>query len=199
LKVILLLLIAFNLLASSKYSLRLAQGKASNYDLGEILTGSIGKFKNEDKVYSLDAGYLLAESFKGSSFDIYLRSGLSNFTQGAGKDNIYEMTIYLKAFWNIDFLDNRARIGFGEGLSYTSGVLAVEREDAVSYGDNNSHFLNYLDISADFNFGLLSGVKTLDQTYVGVLIKHRSGIFGLINNVRHGGSNYLNVYVETNF
>jgi outer membrane protein len=199
LKLFLLLLIAFNLAASSDYSLRLATGKTTDYALGEILTGHIGHFMDSNRVYSLDGGYLLAESLNHSPFDIYLKSSLSNFTEGSKKDNVYEATIYLKAYWNIDFLDNRARIGFGEGFSYTSAILAVEKADAVAYKDNNSHFLNYLDISADFDFGRLSGVKSLNATYLGVLIKHRSGIFGLINNVKHGGSNYLCFYIEKNF
>jgi len=36
-------------------------------------------------------------------------------------------------------------------------------------------------------------------TYFGILLKHRSGIFGLINNVAHGGSNYNSIYLEKKF
>jgi hypothetical protein len=36
-------------------------------------------------------------------------------------------------------------------------------------------------------------------TYVGYLLKHRSGIAGLINNVDHGGSNYNSFYIEKTF
>jgi outer membrane protein len=201
LKLFLLLLIFFsvNAVASSDYSLRLASGKATTYDLGEILTGHIGHFRDDNRIIGVDGGYLLAESYQDSSFDIYMKTGLSSFQEGSDKDAIYEATLYLKAYWNIDFLQNRLRVGFGEGFSYTSGILEVEREDALEYNDNNSHFLNYLDVSVDFDFGRLSGIKGLQETYIGVLIKHRSGIFGLINNVRHGGSNYLNLYLEKNF
>ena len=198
-KLFLLLLVLVNFLFADGYSLRLAQGKATAYDLGEIITGHIGHFSDDRRVYSLDAGYRLIASLYDAPVDVYVKSGLSDFTEGSKYADVYEATLYLKVYWNLSFLDNEARIGFGEGFSYTSAVLAVEKEDALAHEDNNSHFLNYLDISVDFDFGRLSRVRSLSQTYIGVLIKHRSGIYGLINNVRHGGSNYPSVYIEKNF
>ena len=96
-------------------------------------------------------------------------------------------------------MKNRVRFGFGEGLSYTTKTLRTEANDAQANNDNTSKFLNYLDISVDFDLGKLVRYKPLDETYVGFLIKHRSGIFGLINNVKHGGSNYNSLYIEKNF
>jgi len=194
---LLLLFVALNAVASN-YSLRASVGQATDYDFGEILTGSIGKFQKNSTVYTLDAGYLTRQSSKEIPIDLYIKSSLSYFEQPS-RDAIYEMTIYLKAYYNIDFFDNRVRIGFGEGASYTSGILQVEKEDAEAYGDNNSHFLNYIDMSLDFDFGRLVRYKPLKNTYLGFLIKHRSGIFGLINNVKHGGSNHLCLYIEKNF
>ena len=195
---LLLWLIALNAVASGDYSLRASVGQATDYDFGEILTGSIGKFQTNSEVYTLDAGYLTRQSSKEIPIDLYIKSSLSYFEQPSS-DAIFEITIYLKAYYNIDFFDNRVRVGFGEGASYTSGILFVEKEDAEAYGDNNSHFLNYIDMSLDFDFGRLVRYKPFEETYLGVLIKHRSGIFGLINNVKHGGSNHVCVYVEKNF
>jgi len=39
----------------------------------------------------------------------------------------------------------------------------------------------------------------MNGTYVGWAIKHRSGVFGLINNVKEGGANYNTIYIEKNF
>jgi len=172
---------------------------ATDYDFGQIITGEIGKFQPYSDVYAGDAGYLLKASHNSLPFDFYLKSGLAYFEQNPSLHAIYEITLYIKAYYNIDFWNNRVRVGFGEGGSYTSGILEVEREDAEAYNDNNSHFLNYLDVSCDFDFGKLIGAKSLEAFYVGVLIKHRSGIFGLINNVRHGGSNHVGFYIEKNF
>ena len=199
LKILFLLLITLNLIAGERYSLRVASTTATNYDLGQIVIGKIGEFYPYSNVYSVDGGYLLKSSTKSLPFDFYLKSGVSYFEQNPSLDPIYEMTIYIKAYYNIDFLANRVRFGFGEGGSYTSGILEVEREDAISYNDNNSHFLNYLDISLDFDLAKLLHAKSFKELYVGALIKHRSGIFGLINNVRHGGSNHVGFYIEKNF
>jgi len=46
--------------------------------------------------------------------------------------------------------------------------------------------------------GKLVHLKSLEDTYLGVAIKHRSGVFGLYNGV-HGGSNYNSFYIEKNF
>ena len=198
-KILFLLLFALNLIAAPFYSLRVASAVATDYDFGQIMTGDIGKFQPNSNVYAADFGYLLKASNDSLPFDFYLKSGLAYFEQNPFLDPIYEMTFYIKAYYNIDFWSNRVRVGFGEGGSYTSGILEVEREDAEAHNDNNSHFLNYLDVSFDFDFARLIGSKTFEELYVGALIKHRSGIFGLINNVRHGGSNYVGFYIEKNF
>lgn len=64
---------------------------------------------------------------------------------------------------------------------------------------HHSHALNYLDFSIDFDLGRLIKQKAMYETYVGWAIKHRSGVFGLINNVKEGGANYNTFYIEKNF
>jgi outer membrane protein len=54
-------------------------------------------------------------------------------------------------------------------------------------------------LSVDFDIGKLISYKPLHGTYIGWALKHRSGIFGLINNVRKGGSNYNTIFLERNF
>ena len=198
-KILFLLLFALNLIAAECYSVRVASAVATDYDFGQIVVGSIGKFQPYSTVYALDGGYLLKSSTDSLPFDFYIKSGVAYFEQKSSLHPIYEMTLYIKAYYNIDFLDNRVRVGFGEGVSYTSAILEVEREDAILHGDNNSHFLNYLDVSLDFDFAKLIHANSFKEYYVGVLIKHRSGIFGLVNNVRHGGSNHVGFYIEKNF
>ncbi len=58
--------------------------------------------------------------------------------------------------------------------------------------------LNYLDPSIDFSLGDLTGSRSMHDTYVGIGVSHRSGIFGtsrLLGNV-NGGSNYIYSYLE---
>ncbi len=186
--------------AQEKYSVRVAHGWATSSDLGGILLGQIdGSYGKDLSVTSIDGGYLLYERVNNLPIDIYIKGSLGYFYEDGVHDDILETAIYIKAYYNMDVLDNRVRIGFAEGLSYTSHILYAEKQDALENNDNNSNFLNYLDISIDFDLGKLIRYKAFDATYVGWAIKHRSGIFGLINNVKHGGSNYNTFYIEKNF
>jgi len=70
--------------------------------------------------------------------------------------------------------------------------------DQLARGRSSSRLLNYLDPSVDISLGDLIGVKSMSETYVGVGVTHRSGIFGtsrLFGNV-NGGSNYIYSYLE---
>jgi hypothetical protein len=199
LKYLVLLFLFLSLNADENYSLRLAHGQVTNSDFGEVIFLDLQSYNKDLKVTSLDAGYLLKKDAFGLPLDFYAKGGLSYFDEAGLQDDIYEGTIYIKAYWNIDFLKNRVRLGFGEGASYTSNVLYYEKEEALQNADNNSKYLNYIDLSVDFDLGRLVRYEPLKETYLGVALKHRSGIFGLINNVEEGGSNYYVFSLERNF
>ena len=196
---ILLLNLALN--ANDKYLMRVAYGTASKNDLGQIITGNPDSTDKYLSVVSIDAGYLLKKDFLDLPIDIYAKGGFSVFNEKVNT-NTYEVLAYIKAYYNIDFLNNRIRIGAGEGFSYTSRILEVEY-DEVNEDPNDisssARFLNYLDITVDFDVGKLIDYKPMHETYLGYLLKHRSGIAGLINNVDHGGSNYNAFYIEKKF
>jgi len=199
LRYLLLLFLALLLSANNDYSLRVAHGKVTSSDFGQILALNVESFKPTLKVTSLDAGYLLKKDALDLPLDFYLKGGLSYFDEASLQSDVYEGTIYIKVYYNINFWQNRVRFGLGEGISYTSGTLYFEKLEATKKNDNNSKFLNYIDFSLDFDLGRLVRYDALKDTYIGVAIKHRSGIFGLINNVRHGGSNYNVLTLEKNF
>jgi len=211
LKILILLFVCFNLFAQDDYSLRLASGKATASDFGEAIFLDWKSSPVDSTVLALDGGYLLKEGAFEWPMDIYVKAGLSRFSEKSTMQinqygsfyyknrDVYEATLYLKAYWNFDFWQNRIRIAIGEGLSYTDSILSTEKYEADSENDNNSNFLNYLDFSVDFDFGRLIRYKPLHGTYIGWAIKHRSGIYGLINNVKRGGSNYNTIYLEKSF
>jgi hypothetical protein len=202
-KLILLSLLLLNLAlnADDKYLLRVAYGIADKNDLGQIMTGNSDTPDKPLSVVAVDGGYLLKENFLDLPIDIYLKGGLSAFNEKVNT-SAYEAVAYIKAYYNLDFLDNRVRIGLGEGFSYTSRILEVEydevHEDPTDIS-STARFLNYLDITVDFDVGKLIDYKPMHDTYLGYLLKHRSGIAGLINNVDHGGSNYNAFYIEKKF
>ena len=197
-----LFLLGLNLIASDiddKYSFRVANGYASAVNLGDIVMGDFSSHPVDLRVTSFDAGYLLKKDFYDLPIDIYLKSGFAIFDEsGANRDDVYEGTLYIKAYYNIDFWENRVRFGFAEGISYVTNYLYAEESEAIREGDNYSKFLNYLDISLDFNVGKLVRYKPLEKVYFGYALKHRSGVAGLYNGVR-GGSNYNTLYLEANF
>ncbi len=182
----------------------MAHGRATSSDLSEIFVGDVRKLPISYHVYALDGGYLLKKNWLDMPLDAYLKTGLAYYNQPdyydyGNLDDVVEATIYIKVYWNIDLFGNRARIALGEGLSYTFGYLEPEYDEAVMDEDNHSRYLNYLDFSIDLDFGKLIGVKSLYNTYIGWAVKHRSGIFGLVNNVKEGGANYNVAYIEKNF
>ena len=196
-KIIFLLFLFIHLIADENYSFRVAYGKVTASDLGEILLADWQSHPNDLRVISLDGGYLLSKNYFHSSIDIYAKMGLAYFDEDSIHNDIYEATFYIKAYYK--FLDEKMRFGFGEGISYTGDTLLCESMEAEAKEDNTSQFLNYFDISLDMNLGKIFNYKPLKTTYLGYAIKHRSGIFGLINNVSHGGSNYNTLYIESNF
>jgi outer membrane protein len=95
----------------------------------------------------------------------------------------------------------RTRLGFGAGLSYVRSIPLMEVRDQGLRGRGTSRLLNYLDPTADVSVGDLVGARALRETYAGIGVSHRSGIFGssqLVGNV-NGGSNYIYGYLETSF
>lgn len=198
-KYIFLLLLTLTLSAENDFSARILYGTATDKALGEVLTGDLGSYPQNLSVTAFDMGYLANRDTFDMPIDIYAKAGLSQFNEGSSSD-VTELVVYIKAVYNLDFLENCIRFGLGEGFSYTSDILRVEQIEADTTTDGKtSQFLNYLDITVDFDFGKLIRYKPLNETYIGVALKHRSGIFGLINGVTKGGSNYNSIYIEKNF
>ncbi len=102
-------------------------------------------------------------------------------------------------FIKFNFLSQTFRYGIAEGVSYAGSVPWVEHKEAEAEGDNESEFLNYMEMTFDFDVGKLIRVKDLEGMYLGYLIKHRSGAKGTYGGVQDGGSNYNCIYIEKNF
>jgi len=199
LKYLVLLFLLLNVAVQAEekpYSMRVGYGWASNNDLGDIISGKLGSTPQNLTVVNVDGGYLLKEGMFDLPIDVYAKGGLSRFKELSG--STYEATLYIKALYNLDFSDNRVRFGLGEGISYATSVLDVERIEEAPKNGKTSKFLNYLDISVDIDLGRLINYEPMKDVYLGYLLKHRSGVFGLFNGVS-GGSNYNTLYIETNF
>ena len=195
----LLFVVATMFASEDKYSLRVSYGDASYNDLGTVLMGNMASTSKRLSALEINGGYKLDENLFDLPIDSYAKMAITRFDESAvdGKSNVYGINVHYKLYYN--FFEKSARFGFAEGVSYTTNILYAEAIDAAANNDNTSKFLNYLDFSIDFNTGKLFKTQSLKNTYLGFAIKHRSGIFGLIHNVKHGGSNYKMFYIESNF
>ena len=93
------------------------------------------------------------------------------------------------------------RIGIGEGVSYAWRVPDVERQWAREHDEQTNRLMNYLDVSLDLNVGDVIRNERARACTVGLVISHRSGVFGLVDlfgNV-HNGSNYNTAALECGF
>jgi len=111
LKLLIFILLFVNLYADNDYSLRVAYGKVTSSDFGEVLSGDIKSHPDDLSVLSLDGGYLLNKDTFDLPLDIYLKAGFSNFMEDGHQDDVYETVLYIKLYYNVDFLKNRVRIG----------------------------------------------------------------------------------------
>jgi len=87
----------------------------------------------------------------------------------------WKLIFNLKMFIKFNFLSQQFRYAIAEGVSYAGKVPWVEDREAVSENGNESEFLNYMEMTFDFDVGKLIRVKDLEGLYLGYLIKHRSG------------------------
>lgn len=195
-KFLLIFVLFFNTLLFSDYSLRIAHGTATKSTLGEVISGNAGSHPDYLGVLAIDAGYLLNRFTYHVPIDIYVESSIARFNENY-ENELYEFTIYAKMYLN--FFDRKVRVGLADGASYTTSILKVESDEAKEIDGATSKILNYIDLSLDVDIGRVTNLTVLNDAYIGVALKHRSGIFGLINNVTRGGSNYNSIYIGKNF
>ena len=199
-KLFVLLFLFFNLHADNDYSVRGAYGTSSASDFDELynFTG-FNTSPYDTSVYNLAGGYRFIEDFFDLPIDFTANGGVSYFDENGYQDNFLEANLYLIMFIKFNFLSQQFRYGIAEGVSYAGKVPWVEDREAVSENDNESEFLNYMEMTFDFDVGKLIRVKDLEGLYLGYLIKHRSGAKGTYGGVQDGGSNYNCAYLEKNF
>lgn len=152
---------------------------------------------------AVQVGKPFIERLNGWPVDLvgYVSLGWRN--DGGTQPNGWQLDVYMKAYYDgFPWSDRvRTRLGFGTGLSLAQHVPYTEVESQARRDRPTSRLLNYLDPSIDFSLGDAIGSRALKDTFIGVGVSHRSGIFGssrLLGNV-NGGSNYLYTYVESIF
>ena len=154
-------------------------------------------------VTAVEFGRRLVERLNGWPVDIAAFVGLLHHDEQGLQESFWQVNGYLKAYFYGFPWDHRVRtrLGLGVGLSYVQRIPLMEVRDQADRGRGTSKLLNTFDPTIDFSVGDLIGVRGLRETYLGLGVSHRSGIFAsshLLGNV-NGGSNYIYSYLETSF
>ena len=199
-KALLLLLLSLSLFAKDDFNVRIAAGASSASDFDQLYTFTgFNTHPAGTNVYGVSGGYRVVEDMFDWPFDFYVNGSLNYFDENGHKDNFLEGDLYIKLYAKLNLWSNQFRLGIAEGVSYAGDIPYVEEQEAIAENDNQSRFLNYMEITLDFDLGKLIRVKELELVYLGYLIKHRSGFHGTYGGVYDGGSNYNCIYLEKNF
>ena len=184
---------------------RLFYGNSSGCDVVPIATLRCTSTHTEDKtdVAGFELGRPFIDRLNGWPLDLAGFVGFIRHREDGLQPDFWQINAYLKAYfygfpWDARL---RTRLGLGVGLSYAERVPLAEQRSQARRARRTSKLLQTLDPTVDFSLGDLLLVKQLRETYLGMGVSHRSGIFGtaqLLGNV-DGGSNYIYAYVESSF
>ena len=184
---------------------RVFYGASSDCDMLQIMRLACTSTHTQDttSVAGYEIGRPLVQRLNGWPLDVAVLVGLVRHKERGLQADFWQVNGYIKAYYYGLPWSHRVntRLGFGTGLSYARRVPFMESRDQALRGRDTSRLLNYMDPTVDLSLGDLIGVRGLRDTYVGLGVSHRSGIFGssqLLGNV-NGGSNYIYSYLESNF
>ncbi len=156
---------------------------------------------NPTSISGVQVGKPFIENFNGWPIDLVGYVGLTHHNDRGLQRNGMQFDVFMKGIYSGFPWSERVktRLGLGVGVSFAQRAPYIEASSAVINGKPSSRVLQYLDPTLDVSLGDLVGVHALKQTYVGIGVSHRSGIFGasrMFGNA-NGGSNYIYTYVET--
>ena len=185
----------------SEWTWRLNYGyQASGNIVGDIDQGDFSKSNVADtNIGGLTLSKLIGD---GPRVEFYGRlAAFRHFEEDEGNGNFFSYSAYVMAMgkgyspWTSKEV---FRWGFGFGMSYADRIPIAEQRKQARKGENTSHFLNYLEMTADFPLRRRFRSKPLQNCYAGLTIVHRSGIFGtsdFLGDVA-GGSDWLTAHIE---
>ena len=183
--------------------LKVLYGRSTDCNLLPAMTLRCGSTRTEDntRIAAVELGRPLVEGVNDWPLDFVGYLGLLRHDENHWQADSWQLDAYIKAyFYGFPWSERlRTRLGFGAGFSMAQRVPYVEERDQARRGRNTSKLLNYLDPSIDISVGDLIGMSTLKETYFGLGVSHRSGIFGasrMFDNT-NGGSNYFYTYIES--
>lgn len=182
--------------------LKLMGGRATECNFLPVVSLRCGSTRTQDdtRIWGIELGRPLIEQVHNWPLDFVAYLGLLRHDERAIVPSPWQIDASIKAYYyGFPWRDKvRTRVGMAAGFSLAERVPLTEQRDQARRGRQTSKLLNYLDPSIDVSVGDLLGKKSMKETYLGIGVSHRSGIFGfaqILGNI-NGGSNYLYGYLE---
>jgi outer membrane protein len=181
---------------------RVFNGDSSDCNVAHIamLRCTTTHTRDRTGVSGVEVGRPFIERLNGWPFDLAGFAGVQRHREEGFQPDFWSVRAYVKGYYYGFPWESRlrTRLGLGVGLSYAQQIPLMEVRDQAQRGRSTSRLLNTFDPTVDFSVGDLLRVKSLRETYLGIGVSHRSGIFArsnLLGNVS-GGSNYIYSYLE---
>ncbi|CDT79933.1 conserved exported hypothetical protein [Vibrio coralliirubri] len=180
--------------------IRLASGLATESGPTEIFTLNNDNDPDRNRMSSVFYGYPLSGSVFDLPIEFYLTPGYVYHQNSDTQDPFDEYVIAIKAYYTLDWAV-RTRVGFAEGVSYSTKISHIENKNLEEKGYQASKLMNYLDFSIDANIGDIFNNKSLSNLWLGYSLHHRSGIFTTTSAFGRikGGSDYNSLYLQWHF
>jgi outer membrane protein len=185
------------------FKLLYGQSTDDGCHLAKIITAQCLSTASVDRtdIAGIQVGKPFISGLNGWPLDIVGYVGLTQHDDKGLQPSGAQLDLFMKAYYSGFPWSARVktRLGLGVGVSLAQRVPYIEASSQAARGRPSSRLLNYLDPSIDFSLGDALGMRSLKDTYLGLGVSHRSGIFGssrLLGNV-NGGSNYIYTYIET--
>jgi outer membrane protein len=153
------------------------------------------------EVFAIEAGRTLLRRPYDWPVDLAVFVGVLRHIEKGLQPDSWQVQAYVKGYYYGFPWDRwvRTRFGFGSGLAYAEHVPLMEQRDQALRGRSTWKLLNYFEPTIDVRLGDVFGSRSLMDTYGGVGVSHRSGMFGksqFFGDV-NGGSNYIYFFLET--
>lgn len=179
---------------------RLANGIATESGPTDILFLDNDTDPYRNSLTSVFYGHPLEGTVFNLPLDFYLTSGYVYHHSSDVQSTFDEYVLAIKAYYTLDW-SVRTRLGFAEGISYSTKINHMEKRKLNEEGYEPSKLMNYLDFSVDVNMGDLLKRSNLDNLWLGYSLHHRSGIFTTTSAFGRikGGSDYNSLYLQWHF
>ncbi len=175
---------------------RLASGIATQSGPSEVFTLQNETDPERNRMTSFFYGHPLPGRVFELPIDFYLTPGYVYHYNSDTQDAFDEYVLAIKGYYTFDW-SVRTRLGFAEGVSYSTDISHIERKNLNEKGYEPSKLMNYLDFSIDVNVGDVFNNQDLSNLWLGYSLHHRSGIFTTTSAFGRikGGSDYNTLYI----